>query len=524
MSLRRPHLLPALLIAFTVLVAAFGLVPLEETAAVRIAAPVQRLQTNVLIDLPARHIEAEITDSQVGTTTITQGPAQYASGRVTFTYSCLPTTVCNSTQNASVPAGVVVATAKHVRYATQAEALIGGSGQTASVPIKALTPGAAANIGSHKITIIENYPDPGQFSVDNQDPVTGGADPTVTQVIQQSDIDGVQRDLTARIADKLRATLMGEAPGMDFVVDGPPSFNVHTDHAAGDSVPNFTMRITGKVGAVTFSESSAQALVRRALQQFVQPGYKLTGEPIQTSYQVTQAITSGSATVRVAAVTVAIPTLSAQQLRTRLKGLSLLDAHNELQRQFPGSRVDISLKPVALPFLPPIADHISPTLVVEPANGIYREYTMTGIVPDGINTALIQIDLEDWAGGKGPIDVDLYQVTYFQADEAQQRVPDGDFAQGIANWGISPVSVLDVSLRPSDRGGQLLHIMAGGPRPSAYVNSLGFTVTAGATYTVTFAARVAPASRASGQFVLIWSNSEQLQEQSRRAIPFTPAW
>ena len=56
MSLRRPHLLPALLIAFTVLVAAFGLVPLEETAAVRIAAPVQRLQTNVLIDLPARHI------------------------------------------------------------------------------------------------------------------------------------------------------------------------------------------------------------------------------------------------------------------------------------------------------------------------------------------------------------------------------------------------------------------------------------------------------------------------------------
>ena len=522
MSPKRPLLLPALLIAFTVLVAAFGLLSVEETAAVRIAAPVQRLQTNVLIDLPARHIEAEITDSQAGTTTITQGPAQYASGRVTFTYRCLPTTVCNSTQSASVPARVIVATAKNVHYATQADALFGSPGETANVPVRAITPGAAANTGSHTITVIEDYPNPGQFTVDNQDPVTGGADATVTQVIQQSDIDGVQRDLTARIADKLRATLMGEAPGMDLVADGPPSFNTHTDHAVGDSVPSFTMRITGKVGAVTFSESSAQALVRSMLQPLVQPGYKLTSEPIQTSYQIIQVITSGRATVRVTAVTVAIPTLSAHRLSTRLKGLSVIDANKEIQREFSGNQGDISLKPVALPFLPLIADHIRPTLIVEPANGIYREYTLTGIVPDGITTALIQIDLEAWAGGKGRIDVDLYQVTYFQADEAQQRVPNGDFAQGI--WWISPVSVLDVSLRPSDRGGQLLHIMAGGPRPGAYVNSLGFPVTAGATYTVTFAARISPASRASGQFVLIWSNAEQFQEQSRRTIPFTPAW
>ena len=525
MNPKRPRLLPAyLLSAFIVLVAAFASLPLVETAAVRVAAPPQRLETNVLINVPARHVDAEIRDSQLATTSMTKSPAQFASGQVTFTYRCLPTPVCKPASYAGVPQGVVVATANNVRYATQAEARFGGPGETANAPIKAIAPGAAANTGFHTITTMEGYPVPSQITVDNQDPVTGGADPTVTQVIQQFDIDVVQRDLTSRIADKLDAALMGQVPGMDFLVDGPPSFDVHTDHVVGDAAPTFTMTITGKVGAVAFLESSAQALVRSALQPFVQPGYKLTSEPIQTSYQITQVITNGSATVRVAAITVALPTLSAQRLSTRLKGRTLLDAHNELQSEFPGSQVDISLKPFALPCLPLIADHIRPTLVVEPANGIYREYTMTGTVPDGITTALIQIDLDDWAGGKGPIDVDLYQVSYFQGGDPSQRVPNGDFAEGTTNWGIAPAATGVVSLRPSDRGGQLLHMKAARPIPQAYVNSLGFPVTAGTTYKVTFAARVSPASRASGQFVLIWSPSEQFQEQSRRTIAFAPAW
>ena len=516
----RPRLLLALLIALTVLAAASGSLPLVETARVTVGAPVQTLATNVSINLPARHILSETTGSQLGTATVTRGPAQYATGRVTFTYRCVTAIVCDPTQDVRVPEGVVVVSAKSGRYATQAEAVFSGPGQIANVPVKAIAPGASANTASHTIKIIENYPDPGQFTVDNPDPITAGVDPTVTEVIQQSDIDVVQRDLTARVADHLRATLMGEAPGMDFVADGPPSFNVHTDHAVGDSAPNFTMIITGKVGAVTFSESSAQALVRLALQPFVLPLYRLTTEPIQTSYQVTQVITNGNVTMRVTAVTVAIPTMSAPWLSTKLKGLSVGAAHKEIQREFPGSQVDISLKPVSLPFMPLSAGHISPMLVVEPTNGIYREYTLTGIVPDGITTALIQIDLEAWAGGKGPIDVDLYQVTYFQGDESQQRVPNGDFAQGTTNWGISPVVAKGVSVRHGDRGGPLLHMIAGGPVPGAYVNSLGFPVTAGATYTVTFAARVSPASRDSGQFVLIWGTPEQ----SRRAIPFTPAW
>ena len=521
----RPRLLFIYLLgAFTILVVTFASLPIVETAAVRVAAPLQRLDTSVLINLPARHIDAEIRDSQMGTTTTTQSAAQYASGRVTFTYKCLAAIECKPGPFVGVPAGVVVATAQHIRYATQAEARFDGPGITASAPLKAITPGAAANTGSHTITILENYPDPQVFTVDNKDPVTGGADPTVTQVIQQFDIDAVQRDLTARIADKLHAALMDKAPGMDLVVDGPPSLDVHTNHVVGDSAESFTMRITGKVGAVAFSESSAQALVRAALQPLVQQGYKLTSEPIQTSYQITEVIINGSVTIRVAASTVAIPTLSAERLRTRLKGRSLLDAHHELQHEYPGSQVDISLKPVAHPFLPLIADHISPTLVVEPANGIYREYTMIGIVPEDITAALIQINLEAWAGGKGPIDVDLYEVTYFQAGEALQRVPNGNFALGIAPWGIAPAVAGMVSLRPSDRGAQLLHMKAAGPTPRAYVNSLSFPVTAGATYKVTFGARVSPASRASGQFVLIWSTAGNFREESRQAIPFAPAW
>ena len=518
-----PRLLPVYLV-IAVVAAAFGLLPLEETAAVRVAAPVQTLKTNMLIDLPARHIDAEITDSQLGNTTVTQRPAQYASGQVKFTYKCDPTIKCQPGQFVGVPAGAVVATAKNVRYATQTEARFVGPDYTANAPVKAITPGAAANTGSHTITIIEGYPDPVLFTVDNQDPVTGGADPTVTQVIQQSDIDAVQRDLTSRIADKLRAALLGEASGMDFVVDGPPSFKVQmVDHVVGDSAPTFTMRIAGKLGAVAFSESSAQALVRSALQPIVLPGYRLTSEPIETSYQITQPITNGSVAVRVAAGTVAVPTLSTQHLSARLKGLSISDARKELQRQFPESHADIRLQPAPFPFMPAIADHISPTLIVEPANGIYREYTLTGIVPDGMITALIQINLEGWAGGRGPIDVDLYQLTYFQADEARQRIPNGNFEQGFTYWGNSDEAAGMVSLRPSDRGGQLLHMRADRPIRRGWVNSPHFTVTAGATYTVTFAARVSPKSRASGEFALVWGTGGE-QWVSSRKIPFAPAW
>ena len=65
MSPKRPRLLPAYLLGgLMVLVAALASLPVvEETAAVRVAAPPQRLDTNVLINLPASHIDAEIKDS-----------------------------------------------------------------------------------------------------------------------------------------------------------------------------------------------------------------------------------------------------------------------------------------------------------------------------------------------------------------------------------------------------------------------------------------------------------------------------
>lgn len=168
---------------------------------------------------------------------------------------------------------------------------------------------------------------------------------------------------------------------------------------------------------------------------------------------------------------------------------------------------------------PLVAAPIAFSLTPIEGRGMYSEYTLTGTVPAGITVAGIQIDLEDWAGGKGPINVDLYQVTYRQSGDTRQRVPNGNFAQGLINWGISPAAARVVSLRPSDRGGRMLHILAGGPIAHAYANSLGFSVIPGSTYTVTFAARVAPASRASGQFVLILG----APEQSRRSIAFAPA-
>jgi hypothetical protein len=363
MGIEQPRLLSAyLLSAFTVLVAAFASLSYTETAAVKITVPLQRLETNLALSVATQHIEAQAVESQQATTsTVTVNP-QAATGQVVFTLRCSTALPCQATEH--VPAGTIVATAKGTSYATDFPAMFIGSG-TATVGVKAVVPGPAGNTGKDTITVIVSKHQAG-LTVTNPDALGGGSDTHRGQAIQQSDVDALRAALTAKITSELAAALQAKAQGMDFVLDTPPLLNATTDHAVGDEVPAFTMTMTGTLGAIAFSDPIAQSMMRSALEPMVPAGYELVQEPIQAHYDVRPA--GGSTTIVANAVGYAGPKSSQQAFSSKLKGLSVREARNQIQSAFPGSRVDIRLKPLTtLPWLPIIADHIRLTVIAEPA-------------------------------------------------------------------------------------------------------------------------------------------------------------
>lgn len=360
MGTDQPRLLSAyLLAAFTVLVAAFASLPYIETAAVKVTVPPQRLETNLTLRVTTQHIDAQATESQRGTTSTVAVDAKPASGQVVFTLKCTTALPCQPIEH--LPAGTIVATAKGLTYATDFPAMFVGSG-TATVGVQAVSPGAAGNTAKDTVTVIVSKHQAG-MTVTNPDVIKGGDDPHRAQAIQQLDLDALQAALTAKVTDELAAALQAKAQGMDFVLDGPPMLDNTTDHAVGDEVPAFTMTITGKLGAVAFSDSAAQSLMRSALEPRVPAGYQLAQDPIQARYQLQPAGENGNARIAADAVGVATAKPSQQAFTSKLKGLSLRDAHDQIQHRFPGSQVDIRVKPVALPWLPIIPEHINLTVL-----------------------------------------------------------------------------------------------------------------------------------------------------------------
>ena len=137
--------------------------------------------------------------------------------------------------------------------------------------------------------------------------------------------------------------------------------------------------------------------------------------------------------------------------------------------------------------------------------GQFAEYTATGVVPAGATQAVVGFRVNTEGGGPGSADFFLYEIRYAAGSQAAQQVPNGDFSQGLQRWGL--VTRDTVRLEPSDRGsGQMLHITAG-PNQRATINSSVVPVSAGALYTVTFAARVPPASAGSGYFAITFAGA-----------------
>jgi hypothetical protein len=171
-----------------------------------------------------------------------------------------------------------------------------------------------------------------------------------------------------------------------------------------------------------------------------------------------------------------------------------------------------------------------------PTSGTYGQNQLSGQAPaNAVKAAVgfrISKDFPDtwpgfWFAGPEASDISLYQISYVQPADGIQRVANGDFSSGSQSWTLQGQS----QIAASDRGaGQMVQVIAEKSQ-AAMLDSAPFTITGGSAFQVSFAARIPPASSASGYFILYFMdaagnilpipgpNSEDLKSET---IPFSP--
>ncbi len=150
--------------------------------------------------------------------------------------------------------------------------------------------------------------------------------------------------------------------------------------------------------------------------------------------------------------------------------------------------------------------------------GRYAERTLSGTVPVGATQAILGLRVNTECGCSNASDLALYGVSYTDAGGATNRVANADFASGIDRWGLWGSGT--TRIEPSDRGdrARMLHVSATSTQ-FVGLNSASFPVTAGASYTAKFSARVGPTSAGSGYFTVIFLATTETSRVTLRVDP-----
>ena len=152
--------------------------------------------------------------------------------------------------------------------------------------------------------------------------------------------------------------------------------------------------------------------------------------------------------------------------------------------------------------------------------GLVAEYTITGTVPAGAIRSDVGFRVNTECGCQGISDFVLYQVRYTEGKEIASRVPNSNFARGLDGWGSWGSGTIQLEPGDQDSGMMMLHIKAT-PGQDAAINSTSVRVTPGATYTLTFVARISPPSFGSGYFDITFQDAQV--ELTRERIQLAPA-
>ncbi|SRR5712692_484081 len=149
--------------------------------------------------------------------------------------------------------------------------------------------------------------------------------------------------------------------------------------------------------------------------------------------------------------------------------------------------------------------------------GEFGLYSFAGLVPSGATSAVVGFRVNAEDAGNAASDFSLYSATYSEGASAANRVPNGDLARGNQGWALWGTS--RSHFEPSDRStGTMVRVTATASE-SALLNSASFSVTGGARFMATFAARISPTSVGSGYFAVIFLGPDEIQ---RQRLPLQP--
>lgn len=147
--------------------------------------------------------------------------------------------------------------------------------------------------------------------------------------------------------------------------------------------------------------------------------------------------------------------------------------------------------------------------------GVAGIYTLSGTVPLETVRALIQVCINQ-CGEAGTNDMSLYSFGYF---DTGGRFAGRGFAEGWSRWGTDATGTASLVIGSDAQGSVALHTSATASQRT-YINSVPFSVTPGASFSLTIRARISPASVGSGSFSLIFLKDT---EHSRKSLAFQPA-
>jgi Baseplate J-like protein len=236
---------------------------------------------------------------------------------------------------------------------------------SASASIIATTRGAAGNVGSDTINVIENNSH--NISVTNPQATGGGADALNTPQMTIADFDAaravLEQELRQSIAQLISASKKGGETLSDTLIYGAPQFS--TDHQPSDKIAvfNATMSLQGE-GDFYIDADVHKAFENYLAQRIPNNQQLLTDAPIQVDYRILSATAGGQLVFVGDAAAFVAPKLDMAKIGAQVVGRPLAQARFYLQGLNVRS-VSIKEQPITLPLMPLLVGRISIHYVVE---------------------------------------------------------------------------------------------------------------------------------------------------------------
>lgn len=289
-------------------------------------------------------------------TGIQKVPGTVATGTVVYANQCFTAV--------SIPDGVRLRGVGGIQFTSLGSTQINPN-SSASLPIKATSPGANGNLGAGTINVIDEPGSPGCLHVNNPDPTGGGQDEKQNTIIQPSDLEAARQaletQLRKQITDELSKQVqpgekLGETP-----VFSPPDFN--PDHKLGDVVGGFNATMKLKAEGAYYSTDELQKAFTAALAKKVPADKTITDNKVATDYTVDQGA-GGHLTFKGTAKAFVAPKIDFNRLSSQLAATSTGQARAELGK-LPVESASIKQSPFRLPFMPLSSSRIHISYVVQ---------------------------------------------------------------------------------------------------------------------------------------------------------------